>query len=618
MPLNTAASSVPFPRNKSQDRSKTSTHTTKNSRAPARSYRNHFLQLAATMACSLQGGDVVVFEVDAIGWAPSGARTALSLHHELDPARLPAASAAVRPHGHTPSGRYVLAGGRADEEDGLCQAITPGALKPRVTYRVAGWISVAAAGAGVGGTTTAHHHPAVHVSIRVDGGRCVMDGGAVACSAAASDDASSSRWAEIKGGFRLKESPRSAAVHVHGAPAGVDVKVMDLRIIATDRKARFRYLKDKTDKVRKRDVVVKVGGGAPAGAPVRVVQLDSAFPIGSCINGTVIQDPAFVDFFTNHMDWAVFENELKWYWTEAQRGQLNYGDADRLLDFCDRAGKPVRGHCIFWAVDAEVQQWIKDLAADELMAAVRARLNGLLGRYAGRFPHYDVNNEMLHGRFFRDRLGDGVAPLMFREAARLDPGAALFVNDYNVECGNDGNATPERYVELIRGLQRGGARVGGVGLQGHVTHPVGEVICDALDALAAATELPVWFTELDVCEPDDALRADDLEVVMREAFAHPAVQGVVLWGFMQGHMWRQDAALVNADGTVNDAGRRFVELRREWTSDARGRLDADGQFKFRGFHGNYVAQVTTPAGTKMLKAFTVDKGDTPLVLDMDN
>jgi hypothetical protein len=31
-----------------------------------------------------------------------------------------------------------------------------------------------------------------------------------------------------------------------------------------------------------------------------------------------------------------------------------------------------------------------------------------------------------------------------------------------------------------------------------------------------------------------------------------------------------------------------------------------------------VAQVTTPTGAKMLKAFTVDKGDTPLVLDMDN
>ncbi|TVU00241.1 hypothetical protein EJB05_54350, partial [Eragrostis curvula] len=144
------------------------------------------------------------------------------------------------------------------------------------------------------------------------------------------------------------------------------------------------------------------------GASVRVVQLDNGFPLGSCINGSVVQDPAFVDFFSNHLDWAVFENELKWYWTEAQRGQLNYGDADRLLDFCDRAGKPVRGHCIFWAVDGAVQQWIKDIGGDrdQLMSVVLDRVRGLLSRYAGRFPHYDVNNEMLHGRFFRDRLGD--------------------------------------------------------------------------------------------------------------------------------------------------------------------------------------------------------------------
>jgi GH35 family endo-1,4-beta-xylanase len=47
-------------------------------------------------------------------------------------------------------------------------------------------------------------------------------------------------------------------------------------------------------------------------------------------------------------------------------------------------------------------------------------------------------------------------------------------------------------------------------------------------------------------------------VVLREAYAHPAVEGVMFWGFMQGHMWRQDACLINADGTVNDAGERSV------------------------------------------------------------
>ncbi|CAN6333286.1 unnamed protein product [Urochloa humidicola] len=556
------------------------------------------------MACTHQD---VVFEGNAVGWAPSGAGTLLSLHHEHDPARIPTSAVG---HAHKPTGRYVLAAGRAGEDDGLCQAIPAGALKPRVTYRVAGWISVADEGAGEG-------HP-VHVSIRVGGGDGrVVDGGAVC--------AEPGRWAELKCAFRLTEESllRGGAapvvVHVHGAPAGVDVKVMDLRIIATDRKARFSHLKDKTDKVRKRDVVLKFG--SVAGASVRVVQLDNAFPFGSCINCEVIKIPAFVDFFTAHFDWAVFENELKWYWTEAQRGKLNYADADRLLDFCDRAGKPARGHCIFWAVEGEAQQWLRDIpsnsraGAADLAAAVESRLRGLLGRYAGRFPHYDVNNEMLHGRFFRDRLGDAVAPRMFREAAALDPSAQLFVNDYNVECGNDPAATPEKYAELIRDLRRGGAKVGGIGLQGHVANPVGEVVCDALDKLAAATGLPVWITELDVREPDVGLRADDLEVVLREVYAHPAVEGVVFWGFMEGHMWKQDAALVGGDGVANEAGRRFLELRREWKTEAGGRVDGDGVFKFRGFHGTYVAQVTTAKG-KMLKGFTVDKGDGALVLDM--
>ncbi|TVU11615.1 hypothetical protein EJB05_45209, partial [Eragrostis curvula] len=130
--------------------------------------------------------------------------------------------------------------------------------------------------------------------------------------------------------------------------------------------------------VRKRDVVLSFGSALGAevsgepGSSVRVVQLDNGFPLGSCINGTRRSWSSSA----THLDWAVFENELKWYWTEAQRGQLNYGDADRLLDFCDRAGKPVRGHCIFWAVDGAVQQWIKDIPAgdrDQLMSVVPLR-----------------------------------------------------------------------------------------------------------------------------------------------------------------------------------------------------------------------------------------------------
>ena len=129
--------------------------------------------------------------------------------------------------------------------------------------------------------------------------------------------------------------------------------------------------------------------------------------------------------------------------------------------------------------------------------------------------------------------------------------------------------------------------------------------------------MPVWFTELDVCEADVGLRAQDLEVVLREAYAHPAVEGIVLWGFMQGTMWLQDAWLVDANGTVNEAGQMFLNLQREWKTDVRGNADGDGNFNFRVFHGRYFVEVTMATGCRMLKTFTVEKGDnTPLLVDL--
>uniref|UniRef100_J3KW60 GH10 domain-containing protein n=1 Tax=Oryza brachyantha TaxID=4533 RepID=J3KW60_ORYBR len=262
------------------------------------------------------------------------------------------------------------------------------------------------------------------------------------------------------GSFRVDEPPRCAKVYVHGPPTGVDLKVMDLQVFAVNKIARLRHLRKKTDKVRKRDVVLKLGRQT-GGAAIRVVQVENSFPIGACINKTAIQNPAFVDFFTKHFDWAVLENELKWYYTEAVQGQVSYSDADELIAFCDRHGKPVRGHCIFWAVENAVQPWVRALNGDQLRAAVEGRLRSLVSRYGGKFPQYEVNNEMLHGAFFQQRLGDDINAHMFRETARMDPSPALFVNDYNVESANDPNATPERYVELITDLQKRGAAGGG-------------------------------------------------------------------------------------------------------------------------------------------------------------
>lgn len=172
---------------------------------------------------------------------------------------------------------------------------------------------------------------------------------------------------------------------------------------------------------------------------------------------------------------------------------------------------PMRGHCIFWEAEQSNQEWLKALNPQELGEAVQNRAVDLLNRYKGSFRHYDVNNEMLHGSFFRDHIGPDILPYMFKLAHQLDPEAILFVNDYHVEDGEDGNSSPEKYLEQIQWLQSRGAPVGGIGVQGHVDTPIGSIMSSAFDKLATS-RLPIWLTEIDVAAANEHIRADDLEV----------------------------------------------------------------------------------------------------------
>lgn len=322
-----------------------------------------------------------------------------------------------------------------------------------------------------------------------------------------------------------------------------------------------------------------------------------------------------MDFFVKNFNWAVFGNELKWYWTEPQQGSLNYKDADDLLALCEAHKIEARGHCIFWEVESTVQQWIKTLNKNDLSTAVQNRVTSLLTRYKGKFKHYDVNNEMLHGSFYQDHLGKEIRSNMFKLANQLDPSALLFVNDYHVEDGCDPRSSPEKYIEHILDLQEQGGPVGGIGIQGHIDSPVGPIVSSALDKLGILG-LPIWFTELDVSSVNEHIRADDVEVMLREAFAHPAVEGVMLWGFWELFMSRENSHLVEAEGEVNQAGKRYLELKREWLSRAHGHVTEEGKFGFRGFHGSYAVEIVT--GTKkVVKTFVVDKGDSPLEVSIE-
>lgn len=492
---------------------------------------------------------------------------------------------------HEPlSGRYILVTKRTQTWMGPAQMIGD-KLKLFLTYQVSAWVRI---GSGATGPQN------VNIALGVD--NQWVNGGQA--------EVGDNRWHEVGGSFRIEKQPSKVMVYVQGPASGVDLMVAGLQIFPVDRQARFRYLKRQTEKIRKRDVILKFSGldsSSAFGCFVKVKQSQNSFPFGTCISRTNIDNEDFVDFFVKNFNWSVFGNELKWYWTEPQKGNFNYKDADEMVDLCKTHNIEMRGHCIFWEVVDTVQQWIRSLSQNDLATAVQSRVTDLLTRYKGKFSHYDVNNEMLHGSFYQDKLGKDIRANMFKMASQLDPSALLFVNDYHVEDGCDTRSAPEKYIEQILDLQLQGAPVGGIGIQGHIDSPVGPIICSALDKLGILG-LPIWFTELDVSSSNEYVRADDLEVMLREAFANPAVEGIVLWGFWELFMSRENSHLVNAEGDINEAGKRYLELKREWLSSAHGHIDEQGQFKFRGFHGTYSIEVST-ASKKFQKTFVVDKGD---------
>ncbi len=86
---------------------------------------------------------------------------------------------------------------------------------------------------------------------------------------------------------------------------------------------------------------------------------------------------------------------------------------------------------------------------------------------------------------------------MFMRTALNDHVVQLFFNEYGtLETDTDNRAGAENYLQQFIRLTTAGARVGGLGLQSHMSASVcPECILRKLDILSQAN-VPMWFTEV--------------------------------------------------------------------------------------------------------------------------
>lgn len=365
-------------------------------------------------------------------------------------------------------------------------------------------------------------------------------------------------------------------------------------------------------KLRKGELVVK----AKKGAKVSVEQLKHEHWFGCVISDDIFNGMAseanvkqFKELFLKNFNVAVSENAVKWSFMERKQGEVNYSVVDAMLKWTAENQIPMRGHNIFWGINKYVQPWVKELSNEELEWAIKNRAETLTAHYKGRFAEYDLNNEMIHGNYYEEKLGPDITKKMAQWAKNGDPNAKLFVNDYEILTGK---MLPQ-YMAHIRLLLKQGVQIDGIGVQAH-SHGVTfdrEQLKRSLDSLAKFN-LPIRITEFNIpgmasryyTDRTAVITPEEQELVAKElvdfykiCFAHPAVDGIIMWGFWEGGNWIRASSLYNRDWSPRPAAAAYHNLVfNEWWTKAEGQTDKKGNYSLPAFYGKY--KVTVDGQTK--------------------
>ena len=195
-----------------------------------------------------------------------------------------------------------------------------------------------------------------------------------------------------------------------------------------------------------------------------------------------------------------------------------------------------------------------------------------------------------------------------------NPEAKLFVNDYDILTGN----RLADYVKHIQTLLDMGVPISGIGVQGHLHGDSFDpaALTNALDELAKF-KLPIRITEFNfpgqrskyyedgksrLTPEEEQAKAKALTEYFKICFAHPAVTGIMMWGFWEGANWIPQSSLYHRDWTPTPAEGAYRNLvLNQWWTRWSGTADSSGTAKVHAFHGKHRVTVN---GRERIVSFT--------------
>ncbi len=366
---------------------------------------------------------------------------------------------------------------------------------------------------------------------------------------------------------------------------------------------------------RMEDVVVTVtdSSGSPVpDAEITVQQTNHAFLFGCNIFmlGRYDDDEkndTYEELFGSLLNYAT----LPFYWGgfEREPGKPDYERVDWMAKRCQELGILTKGHPLVW--HSVVPAWIPaDLTV--LEDRLRNRVTDIVKHYRGLVDIWDVINEATVSERFDNPVGEWIKKyrddvcvgLTLDWACEANPDAVLLVNDFNI------SPAYEKQLESLQNMQK---PFNTIGIQSHMHSKPWDLsraweVCETYKRFG----LPLHFTELTVLsghlktdsdwhkrhldwpstEEGEKGQLEYVEKLYRLLFSHPAMEAITWWDFPDGCWQGAPAGLVRADLTPKPIYHRLVEMvKGEWWTQSKGHTNGDGEYRFRGFCGEYSAEV---------------------------
>ena len=284
--------------------------------------------------------------------------------------------------------------------------------------------------------------------------------------------------------------------------------------------------------------------------------------------------------------------------------------------FLQAHGVTTKGHPLCWHTVAA--KWLMGRTPEEVLENQLARIRREVGNFKGVVNFWDVINEVVIMPIFTaeenaitplcQKLGRvGLVKAVFDEARKTNPDATLLLNDFN---------TSEKYRQLIEDCLAAGVSIDVIGIQSHQHQGFWglEKLHEVLERFESFG-MPIHFTENTFVSGDlmpphivdlndwkvpewpttpegEDRQARDWLALADTLFAHPLVEAMTGWDYIDGAWLGAPSGLVRKDGSVKPSWEALNQrINQEWSTHVTLMTDENGRLTLEGYRGEYTLKV---------------------------